>query len=84
MTGSPIWSFGDFGGSILRLNDEKAPCLLDLTGAVGATLNGLCLDGANLGCGRHGVLVDKSDYGTTEDTPRIERCRISRCMSVRC
>jgi hypothetical protein len=78
MRGDPTWSFGDFGGSILRLNDDKARCLIDLTGALGATLDGLCLDGASLGTGIHGVLVDKSDYGKTEDTPRIERCRVSR------
>ena len=78
MAGSPTWSFGDFGGTILRLSDAQAACLLDLTGAVGATLNGLCLDGANLGSGVCGVLVDKPDYGKTEDTPRLERCRISR------
>ena len=78
MRGEPTWSFGDFGGSILRLNDAAASCLLDLTGAIGATLDGVCLDGGGLGSGVHGVLVAKPDYGKTEDTPRIERCRISR------
>lgn len=78
MCGEPAWSFGDFGGSILRLNTAAAPCLLDLTGALGATINGVCLDGAGLGSGTHGVLVAKPDYGKTEDTPRLERCRISR------
>lgn len=78
LRGDPTWSFAEFGGSILRLNDDRARCLIDLTGALGATLNGLCLDGASRGTGVHGVLVDKSDYGKTEDTPRIERCRVSR------
>ena len=78
MAGTPTWSFGDFGGSTVRLNRGDASCLLDLTGAVGATLTGLCLDGAGLGAGVCGVLVDKADYGKTEDTPRLERCRISR------
>ena len=78
MAGNPTWSFGDFGGSILRLNDPKAPCLFDLTGAIGVTLNGLCLDGAGLGAGIHGVFADNPDYGKTEHTPRVERCRISR------
>ncbi len=78
LCGEPTWSFADFGGSILRLNDAAATCLIDLTGAIGATLNGVCLDGGGLGSGVHGVLVDKADFGRTEDTPRIERCRISR------
>ena len=25
----------------------------------------------------HGVMIDKSEYGSQEDTPFIERCRIS-------
>jgi len=78
MIGYPTWSYRNFGGSILRLNDAKANCLIDITGAFGATINGLCLDGGRLGTGIHGVLVDKPDYGKEEDTPLIERCRISR------
>jgi len=85
LVGQPTWSYRDFGGSVLRLADPDAPCLLDLTGAVGATVNGLSLDG---GCQRvgqgerayagsaHGVMVDKPDFGQQEDDPRIERCRI--------
>ena len=77
MIGYPTWSYRDFGGSILSLNSENAKCLIDITGAFGTTINGLCLDGAGLGKDIHGVLVDKSDYGKQEDTPLIERCRIS-------
>lgn len=77
MLGYPTWSYRDFGGSILRLNNPDAKCLLDITGAFGVTITGLCLDGAGLGNGIHGVLVDKPDYGKQEDTPLIERCRIS-------
>jgi hypothetical protein len=78
ITGNPTWGFRDFGGSIIRLNDEKASCLLDLTGAIAATLNGVCLDGAGLGKGIHGVLIDKRDYGSKEDSTCIERCKISK------
>lgn len=74
--GYPTWSFREFGGSILRLADSSAPCLLDITGAYGATVHGLCLDGDKLGEKIHGVMIDKGDYGKTEDTPRLERCRI--------
>jgi hypothetical protein len=63
---------------VLKLNDSKASCLIDLTGAYGATLEGLCLDGAGrLGQNIHGVMVDKPDYGKEEDAWRIENCRVS-------
>lgn len=78
LKGDPTWGYRDFGGSILQLISEDAKCLIDLTGAYGATLNGLCLDGKRLGRGVHGVMINKPDYGSQEDTPRIERCRISR------
>jgi len=79
MAGNPTWSYREFGGSIIRLVDRNAPCLLDLTHATGVTLNGLSLDGARLGEEIHGVLIDKrDDYGGQEDAPRIERCKIGR------
>ncbi len=78
MAGNPTWDFRDFGGSILRLGDDRARCLIDLTGAIGTTLDGLCLDGAGLGDAIHGVLIDKEDNHKEEDTPCIERCRVSR------
>ena len=77
LTGSPTFSYRSAGGSVLRLCDAGARCLLDLTGALGATINGLCLDGAKLGADVHGIMVDKADYGRTEDTPRIERCLVA-------
>jgi hypothetical protein len=78
MLGYPTWSYRDNGGSILRLNNENAKCLIDITSAFGVTLSGLCLDGARIGKDIHGVFLDKPDYGTQEDTPLIERCKISR------
>ncbi len=92
LAGDPTWSYrdppsqgataplrraGGFGGAILKLADERAACLLNLTGAIGATVSGLCLDGDRIGERVHGILVDKPDYGRQEDTPRIERCRIA-------
>ena len=80
LAGDATWSYREFGGSVLTLADPDAACLLDLTGATGATLTGLSLDGggrnmefANAACG---VMIDKDDYGSEEDVPRIERCRI--------
>jgi len=46
-----------------------------MTGARGAVVDGLALDGEILGNGIHGVMVDKPDYGGEggEDAIRIER-----------
>jgi hypothetical protein len=77
LVGNPTWSYQRPGGAILRLNDEKAACLLDMTGAVGSTVNGICLDGQGLGEGVHGILVDKPEY-KVEDSFRIDRCQIGR------
>jgi len=77
LAGEPTWSYRHFGGGTIKLADEKATCLVNLTGAFGATVTGLCLDGAGLGESVHGILVDKPDYGQQEDTPRIERCRVA-------
>jgi len=77
LAGDPTWNYQKPGGGILRLGDEKATCLLDMTGAIGSTVNGICLDGQGLGDGIHGILVDKPDY-KVEDSFRIERCQIGR------
>ena len=76
LCGNPTWSYGEYAGPVLRLADASAPCLLDVTGAYGFRIDGLCLDGAGLGKGVHGILLDKPDYGKHEDAIFIERCRI--------
>ena len=77
VTGIPAWDYEHGFGSVIRLADERARCLLNITGAFGVTLEGLSLDGARLGRSIHGVLLDKPDYGKQEDTFRIERCQIA-------
>ncbi len=74
----PNFSYGANGGAILKLNNPKAACLLDLRGAHGATIEGICFDGADrMGENVHGLSADKPDYGSQEDAWRIERCRVS-------
>lgn len=73
--GLPAWSYRDGQGTILRLKAGSSTCLLNLTGAFGAFLFGLCLHGGDIPGGIHGILVDKPDYGKQEDTPRIDTCR---------
>ena len=80
LQGLPAWSFRESRGSVLRLNSNSAKCLLDLTGAFGATVQGLCLHGGSPKPEKiiHGILVDKPDYGSQEDTPRIDACRVEQ------
>jgi hypothetical protein len=77
LVGDPTWNYQRPGGPVLRLNDDQARCLLDMTGAIGSTVNGISLDGQRLGEGVHGILVDKPEY-QVEDSFRIERCQIGR------
>jgi hypothetical protein len=77
MHGLPAWSYRKGMGSVIVFKGG-GKCLINLTGAFGAYLYGLCLDGNNAEGGIHGILVDKPDYGKQEDTPRIDTCRIER------
>ncbi len=77
LCGQATYSYRNDGGSILRLSDPKARCLINCTGALGANITGLCLAGGSLGEGVHGILYDKPDYGKEEDAPHIDHCRVS-------
>jgi hypothetical protein len=75
--GLPAWSYRKGMGSVI-VYKGGGNCLINLTGAYGAYLYGLCLNGNNVEGGAHGILIDKPDYGKQEDTPRIDTCRIER------
>lgn len=77
LSGIPAWDYEHGFGSVIRLADKNAPSLLNITGAFGATIDGLALDGAKFGSGIHGIWLNKPDYGKQEDTFRIERCQIA-------
>src|SRR5450755_1224167 len=77
ITGIPAWDYEYGFGSVIRLADERARCLLNITGAFGVTIEGISLDGGKLGKGVHGVWLNKPDYGKQEDTFRIERSQIA-------
>ena len=76
LVGNATWGYREGGGSVLKLNNAQAACLLDITGAVGATVNGLSLDGASLGKDVHAIYAGPLESKKEEDTPRIERCHI--------
>ena len=78
LVGVPAWNYRGGGGSILKLVDANAASLLNITGANGATVEGLSLNGGRLGKTIHGVFLDKPDYGKQEDAFRIERCQVAR------
>ena len=72
------WAYHVEGASVLRLNDENADCLIDLTGGFGATLQGLGLVGGKLGENVHGILLhwDRPNGGGQEDTFTVDDCRV--------
>ena len=80
LEGGSAWSFRTDGVSTLVLNDPEARFLIDITGAFGCTISGVCLDGRELGRCIHGVYLRWERYngGDEEDTPTIDDCRIGR------
>jgi hypothetical protein len=70
------FSYRRHGGTVLRLADDKAPCLLNLGGAIGVHLTGLSLDGAKLGTGVHGIWLDGTGH-KEEETVFIEGVRVA-------
>ncbi len=76
LIGVPAWDYRGGGGSVLRLIDEKAACLVNITAAFGCTIDGLSLEGRHLGHGVHGILLNKPTY-MREDTFRVERSQIT-------
>jgi hypothetical protein len=78
LVGVPAPDYRRPGGSILKLADEKARCLLNITEGIGITVDGMGIEGGRLGTGVHGVMMAKADFGREEDSFRIERSWIGR------
>ena len=78
LEGSSGWNFRADGLSTLILNDPEAKCLLDITGAFGCSVAGICMDGKRLGKNVHGIYLYWEQYngGSEEDTPCIDDCRV--------
>ena len=79
LVGDSAWSFRSDGASVFVLNDGGADCMLDISGAFGFSIRGMCLDGnEKMGVGIHGIKLywDKYNGGSEEDTPAIDDCRI--------
>lgn len=78
LIGVPAWNYSGPGGTVLRLASADASCLLNLTEARGATIDGLALDGRSLGQNVHGMATIRTEYGKHEDAFRMERCQVVR------
>lgn len=78
LVGIPAWNYGGPGGSVLRLASGDSRCLLNMTEARGSTVEGLALDGGELGRNVHGIFVDRTGYAKHEDGFRVEGCQIAR------
>jgi hypothetical protein len=76
--GSPAWRYSSPGGSILRLASPDAFCLLNMTEALGATVDGIAFDGGHLGKGVHGIATERDKWGAHEDGFRIECCQVAQ------
>lgn len=79
LRGEACWSYRRNGGSTLVLGDAEARCMIDITGAHGASIASLCLDGANVGSGVHGIMLDWPEGAerNEEDTPTFDNLRVS-------
>src|SRR5208283_367019 len=53
LVGIPTWDYHGGSGTVLRLADAAAKCLINIAGAWGATIDGLSFDGGGLGKGVH-------------------------------
>ncbi len=80
LKGSSGWGYRVDGCSVLKLNDPAADCLLDISAAVGCTVQGLSLIGEEIGENVHGIMLRYDQYNGNgqEDTPSIDDCRVAR------
>ena len=74
------WGFGQSGTAVFALCDAGAPCLLDCSHALNATVLGMCVDGGMLGNNIHGLRIAYDVYngGGHEDAVTIEGCRVAQ------
>jgi hypothetical protein len=73
---SASWSYHRNGSATLKLIDPAARCLVDMTGAIGARVCGMSLDGGKLGQSVAGIYIDGEGH-KEEDTLVLEDTRVS-------
>jgi hypothetical protein len=75
--GVPAWNYSGPGGSVLRLKGPDSTCLLNMTDARGASIEGLALDGRDMGANVHGISLNRTHFAENEDGFRIDCCQIA-------
>ncbi len=84
LTGNGAWSFGYDDGdtnAVLRPAEENQTCILDVSHANGAAINGLIIDGESMGRNMCGISMNKPSFGPKEDCLRIEKTKVMRFSS---
>ena len=78
LQGVSAWTYRNDGASVFLLADENTDCMIDVSGAFGCAVRGLCLNGCGLGNQIHGIKLYWEEYngGGEEDTPTVDDCRI--------
>lgn len=81
LVGTSAWSYRSDGASVFKLKDSNTDCMIDITGAFGCAIRGMCLCGNGFGDREHpihGIKLywDKYNGGSEEDTPCIDDCRV--------
>ncbi len=76
----PQWGYRGDAGAMLLLDSDEADCLLNITGAFGAHLRGLFLQGRREAKKAiHGVFLNNQEkYSPKEDAVVIDDCKIER------
>ena len=81
LKGDPVWIFRtEKCGATLQLDDPKARCLLDVTGAFGVRVYGLVLSGLRWGTPKpvDGILMGNAQTSKKEDSLFIDDCKVMR------
>ena len=76
----PVWIYRqETAGATLQLDNSKAACILDVTGAFAARINGLVLVGrAKTPKPVHGIFLNNPEkWSKKEDTLTIDNCKVS-------
>lgn len=79
LVADPVWIFrGETHGAVLQLDDAKAKCLLDITGAYGVRVRGLMLNGIRQTPKPvHGIHLDNPRaWSKKEDTVCIDDVKV--------
>ena len=79
LLGDPVWIFqGAEKGAVLKLDDENASCLLDITGAFGVRVRGLLLQGIRKTPKPvHGIFLNNPEkWSPKEDTVVIDDVKV--------